>query len=150
MSEDNKAIVRRLFDEVWNKGRLEVVDELFSADFVDHDAKPALGPGKQGFKATVMMFRNAMSDLSGEIDVILGEGELVATRVRFKGTQDGMVFGFPPSRKSAVVSQVTVYKLVGGKIVALWHNADTLGMLHQFGLIAPPGPPPGVKPPAAQ
>jgi steroid delta-isomerase-like uncharacterized protein len=147
VSEENKAIVRRIIDEVWAKGKLEVIDELCSNDFVDHDFKAPLGPGKQGFKNLVMMFRNAMPDLSAKIDVLVSDGERVACRLTFGGTQDGPIFGFPPSHKFAPVPQLSMFHIVDGKVVEMWHNADALGWLHYLGHIPTPGPPPGMKPP---
>ena len=82
MSEENKALVRRTFDEVWNEGRMEVIDEITSTDFVDHDpqnpSREARGP--EAVKPIVTMYRQAFPDLRMTVEAMFADGDCVITR----------------------------------------------------------------------
>ena len=90
MSSENKQLVRRLFLELWNQRKLAVADEIFAADYVNHDpASPDFGKGPEGVKQTAILYRNAFPDLLFTVDQMIDAGQLVTTRFTSQGTRKG-------------------------------------------------------------
>ena len=134
-SEQNKAIVRRAFEEPW-KGNLDVLDELLASDYAGHDpASPQPLRGPAGVKAFVSTYRAAFSNARVTVEQQLAEGDLVATRWSGRGTHDGELMGIEPTGKDVTVSGLTISRLVDGKIVEEFQNWDTFGMLKQLDAI---------------
>jgi len=110
--EENKAIVRRLNDEVWSEGRLEVIDELIADDFVGTVVgAPEQIRGRQGFREFVVMYREAFPDLRITIDEQIVEGETVVTRWTATGTHEGELMGMAATGKQATTAGVNVNRL---------------------------------------
>jgi steroid delta-isomerase-like uncharacterized protein len=135
MSEQNKAISRRLFEQVWNKGDLAVLDELYAPDLVNHDAQPGLLPGIEGAKQFIGMYLAAFPDTHMVVEDQVAEEDKVVTRWTATGTHKGELMGIPPTGKQVKVSGITIDRLEGGKIVEEWASFDQLGMLQQIGVI---------------
>ena len=139
MFEENKAVVRRFIAEAWNEGRLETVDELISADHVDHDPGRVGTPGGPGgMRAYVTMYRTAFPDTHIELGEMIAEGDLVAAPWTATGTHNGELMGIAPTGKSITVTGIGIDRVSGGKIVESWGNYDALGMLAQVGAIPAP------------
>ncbi len=139
-TEDNKATTRSFFEEVFNRGNLAIVDEIKSSNYMFHDPglpEPVRGP--EGFKHYLAMFRTAFPDLHSTIEDLLAEGEKVAVRFTFAGTQQGELMGIPPTGKQVTVTAILIARLVNGKFVEGWINYDALGMLQQLGVIPAQG-----------
>jgi steroid delta-isomerase-like uncharacterized protein len=142
VSEENKAILRRVNDEVFSQGNLDLVDELFSASYVLHDPGIPGGElrGTESFKQQwVSMFRTAFPDLQLSIEDQVAEGDKVVTRYTGRGTHQGELMGIPPTNNEAVVSGIIVSRVSGGRIEEEWNSFDALGMMQQLGVIPPPG-----------
>ncbi len=136
MSENNKAVVRRLLDEVWNKGNLSLVDELFTPNFEFHDAStPDLGRGPESEKKRVTLYRNAFPDLRLTIEDMIAEGETVVTRWSCRGTHKGDLSGIAPTGKQITISGITVGRFANGKIAQGYANWDALGLMQQLGVV---------------
>jgi steroid delta-isomerase-like uncharacterized protein len=136
VSENNKAIVRRLIEEVWNKGNLLVVDELFAPNYEHHDAStPDFGRGPESEKKRVSLYRTAFPDLRLTIEDIIAEGETVMTRWSCRGTHKGDLRGTAPTGKQFTISGVTVNRLANGKIAESHVNWDALGLMQQLGVV---------------
>ncbi len=137
MSEaENLAILRRYYEESVNQGNLDLVDELFTADYVSHHNDPAhLPPGPEGVKAFVAATRAGFPDLGITVDDIFAEGDRVASRWTMRGTNTGQWFGNPPTGKSAAWVGVVITRFEGGKIAEDWYNFDQLSLLQQLGII---------------
>jgi steroid delta-isomerase-like uncharacterized protein len=136
MSEQNKAVSRRLVEEVFAAGKLGVADELLDAGFVGHDAAmpdPIRGPN--GLKQQASGYREAFPDLELTIEDQIAESEEVATRWTARGTHKGELFGISPTGKQATVDGVTIDRFSGGKIVESWVNWDALGLMQQLGAV---------------
>jgi steroid delta-isomerase-like uncharacterized protein len=140
-TEENKAVVRRFTDEVWNTGNLAIIDELFASTWVGHDLPPGLAPGREGLKQMVGAFRAAFSDIRATVDDQIADGDAVAWRWTFQGTHSGAFMGIPPTGKTSTLTGISIDRLAGGKFVERWDSADTLGMLQQLGVISAPGQP---------
>jgi steroid delta-isomerase-like uncharacterized protein len=139
MSEDNKAVVRRFIEEVWNNGNLDAIDELISEDHVDHDPAQADSPGgREGVRAFVQMYRTAYPDTHIELGEMVAEGDLVAGSWTATGTHQGELMGIAPTGRSITVSGMGMDRIRDGRIVESWANYDALGMLAQLGAIPAP------------
>ncbi len=139
-TQENKAIVRRLLEDIWSNGKLDVVDEIFTTNFVRHG--PALEgevSGREGFKRLVSMYRSTFPDLRTSLEDQVAEGALVVTRWTARGTHRGELMGTAPTGKSATITGVLINRVAGGKIEAEWAYYDALGMLQQLGVPAPGG-----------
>jgi steroid delta-isomerase-like uncharacterized protein len=137
-SESNKAVYRRMVDEVVNRGNFDVVEELFDPAYVDHGAPPGVPAGLEGVKAVFGMFRTGFPDVHFTIDDMVSQGDVVATLVHGEGTQTGPFMGLPPSGKHARWRSVGFFRVQDGKIVEHWGIPDLLGLLIQLGVIPPP------------
>jgi steroid delta-isomerase-like uncharacterized protein len=134
-SDQNKAIVRRAFEEPW-KGSLDVVDELTASNYIGHDpASPEPLRGPEGVKEFISTYRAAFPDARITVEQQLAEGDLVATRWSGRGTHEGELMGISPTGKQVTVSGLTISRLEGGKIVEEFQNWDTLGMMQQLGAV---------------
>jgi len=138
-TEDNKALDRRGFEEVWNKGNLAVVDELNDANVVTHNPPGPPLRGTEAFKQFVLMYRSAFPDVQLTIEDQIAEGDKVVTRWTARGTHQGELMGIPPTGKQATVTGITVGRVANGKFVESWSNFDALGMMQQLGVVPAPG-----------
>lgn len=139
MSAENKAIARRVIEECFNQGNLALADELYTANYVNHNAPPGFPQGPEGFKQEAGMYRNAFPDIQITIEEQIAEGDRVVSRWTARGTHQGELMGIPPTNKKATVTGIVIDRIAGGKIVEHWENFDQLGMMQQLGIIPAPG-----------
>jgi steroid delta-isomerase-like uncharacterized protein len=142
VSEENKTLVRRFFEEIVNGRNLDLLDELFAADYIHHD--PSLPPdmprGLDAFRAVLTMFFDAFPDLRGTMEDMVGERDKVASRLRWRGTHQGELVGIPPSGNQVDFTLQAIHRIAEGKkIVEGWINFDALGMMRQIGAVPEPG-----------
>jgi steroid delta-isomerase-like uncharacterized protein len=136
MSEQNKTAVRRLFDELWNKGSLPVADELIAPTYTHHDAStPDVGRGPESEKKRVTHYRNAFPDMRLTIEDIIAEGETVIARWSCRGQHKGELNGIAPTGKQVAFTGVTIARFAGGKMVEGFVNWDALGLMQQLGVV---------------
>jgi len=136
MSEQNKTAVRRLFDELWNKGNLPVAEELIAPTYTHHDAStPDVGRGPESEKKRVTHYRNAFPDMRLTIEDIIAEGETVVARWSCRGQHKGELNGIAPTGKQVAISGVTIARFANGKMVEGYVNWDTLGLMQQLGVV---------------
>lgn len=139
MSEENKALVRRSFEEVWNDKNLDALDEIVAADAVDHSRPPGFPQGVEGSKAFIGMYLSAFPDTKMTIEDMIAAGDKVITRWVATGTHDGELMGIPPTGKHVTVTGMGIDRISGGKIVESWGEFDALGMMQQLGVVPTPG-----------
>lgn len=133
--EENKALVRRFYDEVWNKGNFDVADDIFAEDYVRHDLRPGAGlPGPAGQKKIAADFRAAFPDVRNALDFIVAEGDLVVARWITTGTHTGPWGAVAPTGKSARFAGVNIFRIRAGRVVELWNHRDDLGLMLQLGV----------------
>lgn len=137
MAEDNKTLVRRWFDEVWNKGRVEAIDEMLAPDCVVHGFGDDMR-GPAGFKPFHAAYRTAFPDVRIDVDEVVGEGDIVAARWSGKGTHRGHTLGFAATHRTAALAGMVFVRIRNGKIVEGWNTFDQFGMLNQLGVVAMP------------
>src|SRR4051812_19306072 len=106
MSEDsNKASALRIYSEIWNQSRLETVDELYAADFIDNDlAAPNLPPGRAGAKAVFATFLQAFPDIKITVTFTVAEADRVVVRYEAAATHTGPLMNIPPTGKNGRIS----------------------------------------------
>jgi steroid delta-isomerase-like uncharacterized protein len=137
MSEQNKALARRAIEEVWNQGKLAVIDELTAANATFHDPSVPGGKftGPEGVKQFVQIYRGAFPDVRLTINDQIAEGDKVVTRWTATGTHKGELMGIAPTNKHATVTGVDIDRYQDGKVVEAWASYDMLGMLQQLGVV---------------
>jgi len=140
MSElDNKALVRRYYDEVLNQGQLSVLDQIAAHDYVEHDPLPGQGNGRDDLRARVEMLRAAFKP-QFSIEDIVAEGDRVVIRWMSEGTHVGEFMGIPPTGARYRIAGIDVHAVRGGRMAEHWHVVDQLSQLQQLGVIPRPDP----------
>jgi steroid delta-isomerase-like uncharacterized protein len=136
MSDQNKAIVRRLFEELWNKGNLSLADQLFTPNYTHHDSSsPDFGHGPEGERKRATLYRNAFPDLRLTIEDLIAEGDTVMARWSGHGTHKGDLNGIAPTGKHVTISGVTIVRCVNAKLSEGYVNWDALGLMQQLGVV---------------
>src|SRR5262245_22106574 len=134
---DNKALVRRWFDEVWNQGRADTIDEMLSPVSLVHGLGEPL-KGIEAFKAFHRAYREAFPDVRIHIEEMIAEGDLVAARWTATGTHRGDGLGIPATNKPARFTGMVISRFENGRLVEGWNNFDQLGMFQQLGVVKLP------------
>ncbi len=129
--------MRRFYDEVMNKGNLELLSSLLANDFQEHSPLPDQRPGVEGLKEGLTSFRKGFPDLHYEVDDLIAEGDKVVARVSYGGTHQGEFGGFPASGKKFKVMGIDIVSFnAEGKAVGHWSGDDAqLKMMQQLGAI---------------
>ena len=131
--DDNKALIRRFYEEVWNQGNLSAADEVFAADYVRHDLRPGHPPGgPEGQKAIARLFRAAFPDIYMSVDLMMAEGDMVMARWVTHGTHTGPWAGVPPTGKAVTFVGVNIFRIADGKVVEIWNHRDDQGLMQQL------------------
>ena len=137
--EANKAIVRRLFEEVVNKRNLAVADELLTSESLNHDDPHGVGRvGPEALKGPVQMLTAAFPDFHMTIEDLVAEGDKVVVRITASGTHQGAFMGIAPTGKRFTQQQMHLVRVVEGKVTEHWDVRDDLGMMQQLGVIPAP------------
>lgn len=139
-SEENKALVQRYFETIWNRGEFNREMEFVALDCVVHAPPiPGIPEGIAGPLAIVGTFRAAVPDLRLTNVLLLAEGDRVVQRWIVHGTHNGTdLFGVPPSGAKLVLSGINEFRISNGKIAERWGSMDVLGMLQQLGVVPDP------------
>jgi len=137
LEERNKELVHRMTEEVWNKGNLELMDELFSTDFVRHflpDGSETKSLDR--LRDHIRNHRKAFPDWTERIEQIVAEGDFVAIHFTSTGTNKGSFLGNPPTGKQIHTNEMSIFRIVDGEIVEQWLLPDLLSLNQQLGLIS--------------
>lgn len=136
-TEQNKTAVRRFYEEVFNQGRYDVLDEICAPDYVSRSPNnpPGLPNNREGLRQLVTIYRNAFPDIHFTIEDIIADGDTVVCRWSSSGTQTGEMLGIPATGKYATTSGTDIERLENGKTVEGWVVFDQLGLLQQLGII---------------
>jgi steroid delta-isomerase-like uncharacterized protein len=140
MSSVNKEVVRRLYGEVWNDRRLEVVNEIISSSHALNDTNAegsSIGP--EAYKRQVTRFLTAFPDLRFKIDDLVAEDEKLVVSWNISGTHEGEFMGVPATHKKMSVDGITINHIVDRKIIDSYVSWDALGMFQQLGVAPPMG-----------
>jgi predicted ester cyclase len=139
MTASPEAVARRLIEEGFNAGNLDVADELTAPELVEHqDFGPNHASGAEGVKAVIASLHRAFSDFHLEIDDLAVDGDKVWLRMLASGTNDGSFMGHPPTGRPMRTDVFDVLRVEDGRIVEHWGVPDRLGVLFRLGLLQPP------------
>lgn len=133
---DGVTLARRYFEEVWNQGKVEVLDELLAPEYVNHT--PSVGnppPGPNGLKPIVLAMRRAFPDLHFTIEEVVATPNAIAIRTTMTGTHAGDLFGIAPTHRRVTVAQIQIERVRGGRIVEHWRVTDELTLMRQLGAV---------------
>jgi steroid delta-isomerase-like uncharacterized protein len=135
-AEENKAVSRRVAEEVFNGGNVDLADELYAPDYVLHDPSlPEDLHGPEGIKRYAAMTLGAFPDIRVTVEDQVAEGDKVVSRWTATGTHTGDLMGIPPTGRRVEISGVTINRFSGGKIAEDWYQSDDLGMMRQLGVV---------------
>ena len=137
----NKAVLGRHFTEVLNQGHLDVVDEIYTSDYVldapvqsDGSSQArGLTQGRQQLKQRVTLFRTAFPDIQFSQDEMIGEDDTVVVRYTYRGTHLGVFAGVQPSGNKISISGILVAHLTDGKILEAISAFDSAELMKQIG-----------------
>ena len=136
MAPSPETVARRLIEEGFNEGNLDVLDELISPDMIEHqDHGPDHPAGAEGMRAVVAGLRGSFSNFHLQIEDIAVAGENVWLRSKGRGTNDGEIMGRPPTGRSMEIDAFDVVRVVDGRIVEHWGLPDRAATLQQLGLM---------------
>jgi steroid delta-isomerase-like uncharacterized protein len=137
---DNKQLVQRWFEEVWNQGRESTIDELLAPGAIGFGlaATDTKIHGAPEFKPFVRNFRDAFPDMHFVIEDMLAEGDKVAVRLRVSGTHKGGGLGVAPTGRKIEITAISIIEFANGKLFHGWNCWDQLGMMQQLGMARGP------------
>jgi len=133
-TEQNKAVVRQMVEEILNQGNISLVDDLFAPAYAEHEELPPGMPrDREGFAMLIPVMHSAFPDFKATIEDMIAEGDRVVLRMTWSGTQKGEWMGMPPSGKSMSIGVIDILRIVGGKFVEHWGLMDSMAMMQQLG-----------------
>ena len=121
VSAENKAVVRRLFHEVWNRGNLDVADEIFAPDYVNHTPFPGgLSPGVSGFKQFISKLRATFAGFQMTLEDLIAEEDKVVARRKTRSAHKHEWAAIAPTGKGVTLTEIGIFRIAAGKIVESW------------------------------
>jgi predicted ester cyclase len=137
--EQDKINFRRIPEEIFNQGKLELIDELFAPDYVEHaPVPPGFPSGREGVKQFISMVRAAFPDFHYTVGDQISEGDKQVGQLTAHGTHQNEFMGIPATGKKVTWTEIHMGRMVDGKLVEHWVEQDNLGMLQQLGVIPKP------------
>lgn len=137
-TEQNKVLVRRVFEEGINQGNQGVFDAVIAPNYVNHNM-PAPVPGVEGFKQLIGMFRAGFPDMRVVLEDVIAEGNMVSSRGVMHGTQLGSFMDIPATGKHIEVGYIDIWRVENDKLAENWVQLDMLGMMQQLGVVPAAG-----------
>ena len=143
-AEENKAVARRYWDEVWSMGNMAMIEELFAPDTLYHAPGGTTSRGIEARQQTPLRWRTAFPDFRATVDDIFAEGDKVVVRWTVRGTHRGAIEiesagTIPPTGKHVSFAGMDIYHFRGGKIVEGWRHWGSLQLLQQLGVVPTAG-----------
>ena len=140
MSEENKALMHRFYEEWVHPGNLDVADEIIAPDCPLYFGGTFMGTGPEAFKQGRAMMYAGFPDLRWTIEEIIAESETVAERITGRGTHEGEFMGVPPTGTRVEIAAVAMVRIREGKIADMRGAPDMLGLMQQIGAVPAPEP----------
>lgn len=140
----NKRTVLRLYEEVANQGKLEILDEIAWPDHVEHYPLPGQSQGLDGLKQRVSMIRAAFNP-HFVIEHVLADGDQVAVMWRNEGTHVGEFFGYAPTGKTVSTHGVDLHRMRDGRLAEHWDVVDSSEFLMAVGAVLAAAPTAGAR-----
>ncbi len=139
LMEENKGLVRRMEEEIFNKRNVAAVDEFLAPGYVLRTAPEGTPSSRDAVKQFIGMYLEAFPDLRISIDELLAVEDKVVGRFTFTGTHGGELMGLPPTQRRISVRQIAIYRIENGKVVEEWEVPDQLGLMQQLGALPAAG-----------
>ena len=138
-AEQNKALIVRFVEELFNRGNMGIVGEIFAPDFIEREQlPPGIPDGSEGVKVLTTMLRSAFPDFKATIDDIVAEGDKVVIRQTWSGSHQGEFMGIPPTGRSVSFGVIDIIRIADGKCVEHWGQMDSMSLMQQLGAIPAP------------
>jgi steroid delta-isomerase-like uncharacterized protein len=137
-TEQNKAILRQVYEAAFNQQNLDALDEVIASDSTDHNLTPEQPPGLEGAKQVFSSFHTAFPDLQVNVEDMIAEGDKVVARLTVRSTHQGEFMGIAPTGNQVTFTGIDIVRIAAGKIVERWGNFDDLGMMQQLGVMEQP------------
>ena len=134
VTEDNKALARRFYEDVFNYRNLALVDELCSQNHIFHTPSETLR-GREEFKQFLSQYITPFPDARFTVEDLIAEGDKVVSRYTFRGTHKGDLMGIAPTGKQVTITGIVIERIANGKSEEAWLNFDALGMMQQLGKV---------------
>ena len=135
-SEQSRELMRRITAEIWDEGRLDLIDHYIAADLIDHIEDPTLASvGRERYRETAVRIRSAFPDFRNALDLIVAEGDIAVSYGRNVGTNTGEFIGMPPTGKTIDILSVGMLRFRDGRAIERWGFSDSLSMMQQLGLV---------------
>ena len=138
-TEENKAIARRIIEDFINKGDLNVADQLFAEDFINHNPARGTTPDREGMKQFINYMLAAFPNQILTIDDLIAEGDKVVLRMTGRGTHTGELLGIPATGKQIEVPGISILRIADGKMVDRWNISDNLLLLQWIRIVSSVG-----------
>src|SRR5208282_6439273 len=136
MPQDTKAIIRRLYEEVWNKRKLEMVSEIISPSHALHDNNfPGSSVGPEAYRAQMAIYLAAFPDLHFTIQDTIAEKDKIAASWTITGTHKGEFWGVRPTNRKMTMDGMTIHHIANEKIIDSYISSDALGLMRQLGVV---------------
>ncbi len=136
--ERNKEIARRTWEEIFPACDVEALAEIVDPEVVSRGRRPDEPTGFEGVKRTMLWLASVFSDQRWEVHDVVGEGDLVATRVTHHGRQTGELMGIPPTGREVAYQYVHFLRFRDGKAIEQWSVRDDMTLMRQLGVVPPP------------
>jgi predicted ester cyclase len=139
MATDLRTRFERIPLEILNQGKIQLIDELFTPEYVDRTPQPGVAPTREGFKQWVTALRMAFPDIHYTVEDTINGGDKWVGRLSVSGTMTGDFAGMPATGKRATWNEIHILHVVNERVTEHWGVVQELGMMIQLGVIAAPG-----------
>ena len=136
---DNKALVRRMEEELFNNRNLDAIDTFIAPEYVLRTAAEGMRNDREAIRGSIAAYLQGFPDLRISIDQLLAIDDRVVGCFTFTGTHRGELFGMPPTGRAIAVRQIAIYRIASGRVVEEWEVSDQLGLMQQLGAIPAEG-----------
>ena len=138
-SEQNKVLLQRLYNEVFNNGNLAVIDELIAPEAITHEESPVGNAGREAVRFLANTFHTAFRDFHVTPEDMIAEGDKVVARATFTGTHKGELMGIPPTGQAVRVNLIDFVRFANGQMVEHWAITDNMSLMEQLGVMPAEG-----------
>jgi steroid delta-isomerase-like uncharacterized protein len=130
--EENKSLVRRYYEEMWNRWDLSLADELIGEGLAFRGSLGVAVRGRDGFRDYMRAVRRVFPDFHNRIEELVAEDDQVVARLTYTATHDGELFGIGPTGKRVIYAGVAIFRITAGRITEGWVLGDVHGLMRQL------------------
>lgn len=134
MSHSNVEAVRLVCEEVWGRGNVDLINEVYAENYVDLNPIPGIPANREGVKMQVAAYHQAFPDMNVTVDDTVVAGDRAVVRYTIRGTHNGELMGIPATGKSGEITGISMVRLANGKVVEEFALADMMTLFQQLGL----------------